>query len=59
MSKVLARIVIDPEEWNDLAVQYEEASVMQWKRVHTSHAVAFEPEEIDSNAGIFSHQYFF
>ncbi len=59
MTKILARIVIDPEDWNDLAVQAEDASVVHWKRMHTSQAIPFSEDELDHNSGAFGNQYFF
>lgn len=59
MAQVLAQILIDAEEWTGFTPGAEPSSVVQWRRIHVSHAVPFEQDEVDHDSGIFSHQYFF
>ena len=58
MTKLIARIIIDSEDWEQSAPPAGEHPVILWKRVETTHAHPFSEHELDYVTGLLGDQYF-
>ena len=58
MTKVIARIIIDSEDWEQTLPTVDEHPVVLWKRVETTHAHPFSAHELNLNTALLGDQYF-
>jgi len=58
MAKVIARIVIDSDEWDSSVSTGDERPDVVWKRVVTAHAHPFSAQEVNYGVGLVGDQYF-
>jgi len=58
MTKLLARIIIDSEDWEHALPNADEHPVVLWKRVETTHAHPFSAHELSMNTALLGDQYF-
>jgi hypothetical protein len=58
MDRVIARIVIDSEEWEHSFSTAEELSTLTWRRVLSSTAFPFRAAEVNYGIGLVGDQYY-
>jgi hypothetical protein len=58
MTKVIARIIIDSEDWEQALPTVDEHPVVLWKRVQTSRAHPFSDHELSFGTALLGDQYF-
>jgi hypothetical protein len=58
MPRVIARIIIDTDDWESAVAPASNHPVLVWRKVETSHAQPFTARELGQTAGMFSDLYF-
>ncbi|PRY70552.1 hypothetical protein B0I08_101688 [Glaciihabitans tibetensis] len=58
MPQVIARIIIDTDEWESLPSAQDQHPVMIWRKVESSHASPFSAGELNQTAGTLDDLYF-
>jgi hypothetical protein len=58
MTRVIARIVIDSDDWAQEFPTVEDHSVVFWKRIESTRAHPFSEHEVIAATGLLGDQYF-
>lgn len=58
MTRVIARIVIDSDDWAQEFPNVEDHSVVLWKRIESTRAHPFSDHEVSYGSNLLGDQYF-
>jgi len=58
MPQVIARIIIDTDDWESAVSPAEDLTVLVWRKVETSRAQPFTARELGQTAGMYSQLYY-
>jgi hypothetical protein len=58
MTRVIARIIIDTDDWEDDSDAGETQPMVVWRKVETSRAHPFTARELGQSTGSFGELYF-